>query len=133
MATAANIPSGAMPVEGSREMSDPFVSTPIHDAHRYRYSELDAQHMSLYSNGSPAQAKRVLEAHMAETERRLQEASRLGTVLLKQKKELAERLSEVKAQEQEDEVAPELRQKLQELEREVNDISRETARAFLGK
>lgn len=70
---------------------------------------------------------------MAETERRLQEASRLGTVLLKQKKELSERLNEVEAQEQEDEVAPELRQKLQELEKEVNDVSRETARAFLAK
>ena len=133
MATAANLSSGAMPVEGSRELPDPFVSTPVHEPSRHRYSGLDVQYMSLYSNGSPAQAERALEAHMAETERRLQEASRLGTVLLKQKKELAERLGEVKAQEQEDEVAPELRQKLQELEREVNDVSRETARAFLGK
>lgn len=70
---------------------------------------------------------------MAETERRLQEASKLGTILLKQKKELSDRLSEVRAQEQDDEVAPELRQKLQELEKEVNDVSRETARAFLAK
>lgn len=133
MATTANLSPGAMPVDGSRDLADPFVSTPAQDRTRHRYADLDAQYTSLYSNGSPAQAQHALEAHMAETERRLQEASRLGAVLLKQKKELSERLNDVKAQEQEDEVAPELHQKLQELEKEVNDVSRETARAFLAK
>jgi len=133
MSTAANPSAGALPVDGTTELGDPFISSPTHDISRHRYSGLDAQYTSLYSNGSPAQAKRALEAYMAETERRLQEASRLGAVLLKQKKDLGDRLNEVNAYEQEDEVTPELRQKLQELEKEVNDISRETTRAFLAK
>ncbi|KAF2400885.1 hypothetical protein EJ06DRAFT_556374 [Trichodelitschia bisporula] len=124
MATSANPPAGAMPLGDS----DPF-STPHLD--RNRFSGLHQQ--SLFSQGSPSQAKRALEAHISETERRLQEASRLGTVLVKQRQELAERLRDIEAQQKDDEIEPELRQKLAELEREVQDVSRETARAFVGK
>ncbi|KAF2434558.1 hypothetical protein EJ08DRAFT_557906, partial [Tothia fuscella] len=100
-------------------------------SHRQRHTNFDTTLFSLYSNGSPSQAKRALEAHIAETDRRLQEASSLGSVLLQQKEELNSRLQDVKAQEQQDEIAPELKSKLVELEREVNEVSRETARSFL--
>jgi hypothetical protein len=82
---------------------------------------------------SPDQAKRALEAHITETERRIQEASRLGTSLVQQRKELGERLKEVEKEQTEGDITPELRQKLVEIEKEYNEVGRETARAFLPK
>ncbi|RLL93738.1 hypothetical protein CFD26_100038, partial [Aspergillus turcosus] len=114
-------------------MDDPFVSKAeehvSHDAHRY--SSFDTQLFSLNAS-SPAQAKRALEAHLAETERRLEEASKLGTALIEQQRELEEKLKEVEQQQDENQIGPDLRQKLMELEREYNEIGRETARAFLA-
>ncbi|KAK1720563.1 hypothetical protein BDP67DRAFT_573367 [Colletotrichum lupini] len=113
------------PVEA--DMNDPFVSPPG-PAHN-RYSTYDSQSFS----SSPGQAKRALQAHIADTERRLDEAGKLGTALVHQRKELAERLKEVEEQETEGELAPELRAKLADIEKEYNDVARETARAFLPK
>jgi hypothetical protein len=115
-------------------MEDPFVSSPEGPAgsrEPHRYSSFDTQLFSLNAS-SPSQAKRALEAHLAETERRLQEASKLGTALINQQKELSEKLQEVEQQRDEGEVGPELRQKLIELEKEYNEIGRESARAFLA-
>ncbi|KAJ5323447.1 hypothetical protein N7476_002047 [Penicillium atrosanguineum] len=81
---------------------------------------------------SPAQAKRALEAHLAETERRLEEASKLGTALIDQQRQLEEQLKEVEQQQDEGEMGPQLQQKLADLEREYSEIGRETARAFLA-
>lgn len=52
---------------------------------------------------------------------------------MQQRKELEERLKDVEKQQEENEIGPELRQKLVELEKEFNDVGRETARAFLPK
>ncbi|KAF2763515.1 hypothetical protein EJ05DRAFT_530236 [Pseudovirgaria hyperparasitica] len=112
--------------------NDPFVSNPT-DTHRHRYAAFDASSFSLYTNGSTSQAKRALEAHLAETERRLQETSQLGTVLVQQRKELGDRLKEVEQQADENEIGPELRKKLVELERECNEVSKDTARTFVPK
>lgn len=114
-------------------MDDPFVSKAEELVSRdaYRYSSFDTQLFSLNAS-SPAQAKRALEAHLAETERRLEEASKLGTALIEQQRELEEKLKEVEQQQDENEIGPDLRQKLMELEREYNEIGRETARAFLA-
>ncbi|CRG87181.1 Anucleate primary sterigmata protein A [Talaromyces islandicus] len=115
-------------------MEDPFVSSPEGPGasrEPHRYSSFDTQLFSLNAS-SPSQAKRALEAHLAETERRLQEASKLGTALINQQKELSEKLQEVEQQRDEGEVGPELRQKLIELEKEYNEIGRESARAFLA-
>ena len=133
MATTANLPAGALPVDNGRETPDPFVISTPFEAQRHRYSGLDSPFNSVYSTGSPAQAKRALEAHLAETERRLQEASRLGQTLVKQRKQLTERLRDVNTQQADEQVPPELRSKLLQLEKEVNDVTRETARAFLSK
>ena len=73
------------------------------DGVRQRYGGFDSAAFSMFATGSPAQAKRALEAHIAETERRLQETSRIGQVLLSQRNELADRLKEVEGQ-QADEV-----------------------------
>ena len=118
------------------DMEDPFVaSTPAAATsarESHRYSTFDSQLLSLNAS-SPAQLKRALEAHLAETERRLQEASKIGTALVNQQKELTDKLQEVEQQEKEGEIGPELRQRLAELERECNEIGRETARAALGQ
>jgi len=131
MATTANGPNGSVPVGYTG--SDPFVSTPSQALQRHRYSSFDKQLSSLYANGSPSQTKRALEAHLAETERRLQEASQLGKALVKQRTDLSDRLRDVERQQEESEIGPELRQKLIDLEKEYNDVGLETARAFVPK
>lgn len=124
----ANPSSGAFAVEDPTDM-DPFHPD-AHDA-RHRYAAFDGS--SLYLTGSPEQAERALQAHLAETTRRLQETSHLGNALVQQRKELEDRLKEVSAQKQASDIGPELRQKLAELEKEFNEVGRETARAFLPK
>ncbi|PWY72922.1 putative nuclear migration protein [Aspergillus heteromorphus CBS 117.55] len=114
-------------------IEDPFVSNLEGAVPResHRYSSFDTQLFSLDA-ASPAQAKRALEAHLAETERRLEEAGKLGTALIQQQKELEDKLKEVEQQQEVGQIGPELRRKLADLEREYNEIGRETARAFLA-
>ncbi|ELR04943.1 hypothetical protein VC83_02829 [Pseudogymnoascus destructans] len=107
---------------------DPFTSSTSH-----RYSNFDSQLFALGPTTSPEQAKRALEAHLAETERRIQDASKLGTTLVQQRKELADRLKEIEKEQDEGEITPELRQKLVDIEKEYNEVGRESARAFLPK
>ncbi|KAI0975935.1 hypothetical protein F4678DRAFT_457291 [Xylaria arbuscula] len=110
--------------------SDPFRSAgPTH----HRFSTFNAQLFALGPNASPAQAKRALEAHLAETDRRMEEAGKLGTALVQQRSELTERLREVEKLQAEDELSDDLRQKLTEIEKDYNEVARESARAFLPK
>lgn len=136
--SVASIPRQAVGVEDANGSSpqddDPFKSTPPSQyPHPHRFSSFDTQLFALnHPSSSPSQAKRALEAHMAETERRLQETSRLGTALLEQKKRLSERIQEVEIQQADGEIGPELRQKLVDIEKEYNEVGRASARAFLG-
>lgn len=114
------------------EQNDPFLSASTSSNH-HRFSHFDSQLFALGPTTSPEQAKRALEAHLAETERRIQEASKLGTNLVQQRKDLAERLKDVEKQQSEGDITPELRQKLVEIEKEFNEVGRESARAFLPK
>ncbi|KAK5127943.1 hypothetical protein LTR85_005060 [Meristemomyces frigidus] len=127
MATSANPPPGAIPANGS---GDPFVGPP---AGPLRYPSFDTEQFSLYSSNSPSHARRALEAHLKDTDRRIQDASRLGTTLLQQRKELSARLKDVEQVRQDDEVPADLQKKLAELEREYNEVGKESARAFLPK
>ena len=113
--------------------SDPFVSTPGPSAAHQRFSNFDTQLFALHQTTSPAQAKRALEAHLTETERRIQEASKLGTTLVRQRQDLADRIKDVELQQKEGNIGPELRQKLIDIEKEYNEVGRESARAFLPK
>ncbi len=130
------------------ENMDPFVTkgSPAAAAHspaarhpplpprQQRYSAVDsAQLLALDPAASPSQAKRVLEAHMAETERRMDEAGRLGTALVLQHKELAERLTEVELLQADDILPASLKQKLLNVEREYHDVARDSARALMPK
>ncbi|KAF1344438.1 hypothetical protein BDV97DRAFT_402230 [Delphinella strobiligena] len=100
----------------------------------HRYASFDNNQLfSLYHSNSPSQAKRALEAHMKDTDRRIQEASRLGQSLLKQRKELNERLKEVENEKDDDQIGPELQKKLTDLEKEYTEVGRESARSFLPK
>ncbi|KAL5002789.1 anucleate primary sterigmata protein A [Aspergillus recurvatus] len=115
-------------------MDDPFVASPERardPQSANQYSTFDAQLFNLDAS-TPAQAKRALEAHLAETERRLEEASKLGTALVEQRKELEDKLREVEQQQEEGQIGEDLRRKLADLEREYNEIGQETARAFLA-
>jgi DNA repair exonuclease SbcCD ATPase subunit len=115
-------------------MDDPFVVSPegARDLPSTKqYSTFDAQLFNLDAS-NPAQAKRALEAHLAETERRLEEASKLGTALVEQRKDLEDKLREVEQQQEEGQIGEDLRRKLADLEREYNEIGQETARAFLA-
>lgn len=113
---------------------DPFVSgSSDHQSHPppYRYSAFDNQISSLNASSSPAQAKRAIEAHIAETNRRLEDAGRLGSSLVRQRAELAEKLKEVEKRKDDAELPAELKERLAEIERDYDDVGRETARALL--
>ncbi|KFH46980.1 Anucleate primary sterigmata protein A-like protein [Hapsidospora chrysogenum ATCC 11550] len=113
---------------------DPFVTNaPANPPVHHRFSNFDHELFAAGPGSSPRQAKRALEAHLAETERRLDEAGKLGTALVTQRKTLTEQLQEVEKLQAEGELGPELRQKLVEIEKEYNDLARESARAFLPK
>ena len=116
--------------------NDPFVTNPSNnasDSRHHRYSAFDYELFAAGPGSSPRQAKRSLEAHLAETERRLEEAGKLGTALVSQRKALEEQLHEIEKLQSEGEINPELKQKLIEIEKEYNDLSRESSRAFLPK
>lgn len=125
----------ASPSEES-EQHDPFFSVaspPAATPHHHRFSSFDPRLFALGPNVSPAQAKRALEAHLAETDRRMEEAGKLGTALVQQRKELNDRLKDVEKMQAEGELSQDLRQKLVDIEKEYNEVARESARAFLPK
>lgn len=82
---------------------------------------------------TPADIRRVLETHVQENERRLQEAQKLGTSLLQQQDDLQQKLKELGQRDEESEITPELRQQLAQLEREHDDVGREIAKALMPK
>lgn len=139
MATAV-MDSGGAPLVSSGETNasapeDPFVNGSgdhLPHPHPHRYSAFDTQIFSLDAASSPSSAKRAIEAHLAETNRRLEDASRLGTSLVQQRAQLAEKLKEVEKRKDDAELPPELKEKLAEIERDYNDVGRETARALLA-
>ena len=126
---ASDRPNLPAPGDGT---SDPFVADSSGPTH-HRYSNFDQDLFAAGPGSSPTQAKRALEAHLAETERRLDEAGKLGTALVAQRKTLAEQLQEVEKLQAEGELGPELRHKLVEIEKEYHELARDTARAFLPK
>lgn len=111
---------------------DPFVTNSLGSAH-LRHSSFDNQLFALNPAASAGQVKRAIEAHLRDTQRRMEEAGKLGTALVQQQKELQEKLREVEQLQAEAELNPELRQRLAEIEKDYNEVARESARAFLPK
>ncbi|KUI57019.1 Anucleate primary sterigmata protein A [Cytospora mali] len=114
-----------------QEEPDPFVSSSNPTNHRF--ANFDSHNFALGPGASPASAKHALEAHLADTDRRMEEAGKLGTALVQQRKELEERLKEVEQLEAEEELSPDLKQKLMVIEKDYNEVARDSARAFLPK
>lgn len=96
-----------------------------------------SSHLALESRGfdnaaSPSQLKRTIEAHLQETDRRLQETQQLGTDLLKQREDLNSKLEEVEKLQDEATIPADLRTRLADIEREHADVGKEVARALIG-
>lgn len=106
---------------------DPFI-TPKTSA-RERGGGLDTPPVLTLPTTSPSQLKRTLQAHLSETQKRLDGAAQLGNDLMKQSEEIEARLKEL--EESGENVTPELKGKLADLEKEYNEVGRETARALL--
>lgn len=120
-------------IERPFSLHPPTMSFSAGPGHPYRFADFDEGTFSEHADVSAEQAKRALRAHLAETERRMAEAGRLGTALVQQQKDLTERLREVEDLQSESDLTPELKKKLAELEKEYDDVARESARAFLPK
>jgi predicted transcriptional regulator len=119
--------------KGAKAVEDPFTSSSPSQAQRHRYSGFNDQQFSAYSTGSPSSVTRTLEAYLQETERQLQEASSAGSTLLTQRQAIFDRMKEIQEQPTQDDISPELRQKLATLEREVSEVTREVARISFPK
>jgi hypothetical protein len=115
-------------------LHDPFTSSePQPQVANHRYSTyLDKDSLSSEVTASPSQARRTIQAHLAETERRLQDTHKLGTTLLQQQTELTEKLKEVDEQPDDTELPAELKQRLLDLGKEHDDVGKEIARAMLA-
>jgi hypothetical protein len=109
-------------------MDDPFT-TPSKHSRDAPALDFDSPPILTRPATSPDQLKRTLQAHLAETRRRLDGAGQLGRDLVKQEEEIEARLKEL--EESGGRIDPELKRKLAELEKEYNEVGRETARALL--
>lgn len=111
---------------------DPFMVSPSGPTH-LRHSNFDSHLFALAPGSSAEQVKRAIQAHLRDTERRMEEAGKLGTALVQQQKQLSEKLREVEQLESEAELNPELRQRLVDIEKDYNEVARDSARALLPK
>lgn len=72
-------------------------------------------------------------ARLEDVQKRLQEAGQLGESLVRQKNVLQEKVKEVEAEAANGgEISPELREKLVVLEKEYNEVHKESTRALLS-
>lgn len=110
---------------------DPFLSTGTPTTQRH--AGFDSNSFALGPGASATSAKQALEAHLADTDRRMEEAGKLGTALVQQRKEIEDRLKEVEQLEAEEELSPDLKKKLTSIEKDFNEVARESARAFFPK
>ncbi|RGP62453.1 putative ami1 [Fusarium longipes] len=119
---------GAAPCDPFVITDDTTTTTPAH----HRYSQYDHDFF-VTGPASPESAKRALAAHLQETERRLEEAGKLGNALVAQRKELTEQLKEIEKVNNEEELSQELRERMVDIEKEFNTLTRESARNLLPK
>jgi hypothetical protein len=115
----------------------PLDSSPITPAHQIRSTTAAAAVISL-SDRSHSDIKRKLELRLADTKARLLSVGKVGESLIKQQDELTERIKELDQHPDGDEIQPELRSKLADLENGFREVERESAKfvktiPFLGK
>ena len=118
---------------GYTSTMDP-TPTPVTPHHQIRSTTTllspSSSSYSSMSDRSPSDIKRKLEARLLDTKSKMYNIGRLGESLVKQEKELHERIKEMDTQSQDDEIRPELRSKLADLENGFKEIERESAKAF---
>jgi hypothetical protein len=113
-------------------------ATPVTPHHQIRSTSTGPSVVSM-SDRSASDVKRKLEQRLADTRTKKYNIGKLGESLVKQEQELIDRIKEMDSQSQEDEIKPELRSKLADLENGFKEIERESAKAltkttlFLGK
>lgn len=113
------------------------TSPPVTPHHQIRSTSTNllspsssAYSTSAMSDRSPADIKRKLEARLLDTKNKMHNIGKLGESLVKQERELNDRIKEMDMQSHEDEIRPELRSKLADLENGFKEIERESAKAF---
>ncbi|CUS07370.1 unnamed protein product [Tuber aestivum] len=108
--------------------TDPSTTTPKPPG-ASRFSSMEPPpHLSLPAS-SPSQVKLTLEAHLQEVNKRIETTAVLGRTLLAQQQQIEARMKEV--EEAGEQIDPNLKKKLVELEKEYNEVGRESARAVL--
>ena len=121
---------------------DPFAPTPTRKLNTLFSPQLLSPSDPAYSaipplgqSNSPEAVKAQLQQHLAETEKRIEAAGRLGTSLVQQQQELAERLKEVEEQAQggNGEISEELTRKLMDIEREFENAGKDSTRILASK
>ncbi|KAK4913317.1 hypothetical protein LTR66_017222, partial [Elasticomyces elasticus] len=121
-------------VNGYRD-DDVFSSTQNGLANGYQHrfaSRFDLAPTNLEMTASPSQVKRAIEAHLAETDRRLEDTQKLGTSLIKQREDLTTKLEELEQHQNEETIPDDLRKRLLEIEQEHADVGKEVARALIA-
>jgi hypothetical protein len=105
------------------------TTTPVTPHHQIRSTTAVVSVLSM-SDRSHSDVKRKLEHRLADTKAIMYNIGRLGESLVKQERELNDRIKEMDSQPQDDEIRPELRSKLADLENGFKEIERESAKAF---
>jgi hypothetical protein len=103
-------------------------TTPVTPHHQIRPS-YGVSVLSM-SDRSHSDVRRKLEQRLAETTAKMYKIGRLGESLVKQEQELNDRIKEIDSHPADDEIKPELRSKLADLENGFKEIERESAKAF---
>ncbi|KAK5092981.1 hypothetical protein LTR70_000552 [Exophiala xenobiotica] len=128
--------SHALDTNGHVHDEDDVFSSPadaFSPSYHHRFSSrFDIEPLDLSSTSSPSQLKRTIEAHLQETDRRLEDTQQLGTSLLKQRDDLTSKLEEVEQYQDEAQIPPDLQRRLVDIEKEHADVSREVARALIA-
>jgi Na+/phosphate symporter len=77
-----------------------------------------------------SQASRTIASQIEDTSKHLELVGDVGEKLLAQKQMLAEKLKVLESEPEDAEVSPELRQQLEDLQRNYDEVGRESSRAF---
>jgi hypothetical protein len=104
-------------------------STPVTPQHQMRSPSTAPSSIAMADRSAP-EIRRKLEHRLQDTQTKMFNIGKLGESLVKQEQELKDRIQEMEAQSQDEEVAPEIRSKLDELETGFKEIERESAKVF---
>jgi CRISPR/Cas system type I-B associated protein Csh2 (Cas7 group RAMP superfamily) len=104
-------------------------AAPVTPHHQIRSTSIGVSALSM-SDRSHSDIKRKLEQRLADTKAKMYNIGRLGESLVQQEQELNDRIRELGTQSNDDEIKPELRSKLADLESGFKEVERESAKAF---